>query len=558
MLLRQLLYRRDIKILPVIASFWLRLQTMPNYEELIRILCERMLDPVYVKKMLDNPGNQDLTEPLKFLIDSRGQSTLTAFESVYGSLRVAGTEKILREKLWQNPVSTTERLWFRGLIFLETRFIDGELRDCFIIPDDLLDILKNMIPNKSLENKTENQLAVRPAIPSETAFLSNRDDNLIDNVCIASALFRDGRPLVFPGLEYPESYIRFMKMLIREAHFFDDISENNEKIRNFLIQNRAVSKIELIRYWRNSETYNEINETNEINVLSSPAFKKSDPRNKIINYLYEVYPDTWISINGFIEAIKKIQPDFLRGSFDEEHGLLTDADGNDLSGLGSWFQLEGAYINFLLQGPLRWLGIVQLAFEDKAMEKPSAFRISKEMLFFLIESEQETISEEIKIKPNLESAFPTISKDGAITNTAKVPRYFRYMALRYSDLEKIQKDTCIYRITPLSLANAEKSGLSKLSLLKLLQRFSNNKVPPSLKNMLSSNEGVSVPATIYSGIILTVPDKEVLDELMSVSRFDKWILQQINPTSVLIEKKGIPEIRRFLMEKEIFVDIQID
>ena len=145
MLLRQLLYRCNIKILPVIASFWLRLQTMPNYEELIRILCERMLDPVYVKKMLDNPDNQDLTEALKFLVDSRGQSTLTTFESVYGSLRVAGTEKILREKLWQNPVSTTERLWFRGLIFLETRFIDGQLRDCFIIPDDFLNILKNVM-----------------------------------------------------------------------------------------------------------------------------------------------------------------------------------------------------------------------------------------------------------------------------------------------------------------------------------------------------------------------------------------------------------------------------
>ena len=60
---------------------------------------------------------------------------------------------------------------------------------------------------------------------------------------------------------------------------------------------------------------------------------------------------------------------------------------------------------------------------------------------------------------------------------------------------------------------------------------------------------------IYSATILTVPDEAILTELLNTSRLEKWILQQINPTSILIDPKGIPEIRRFLMERELFVDV---
>ena len=117
-------------------------------------------------------------------------------------------------------------------------------------------------------------------------------------------------------------------------------------------------------------------------------------------------------------------------------------------------------------------------------------------------------------------------------------------------------DICTFRMTAASLAAAEKAGISRESFLNLLRRFSKGTLPPTLERMLSSQEKVMLPATIYNAVILTVPKQEIMEELMDTPRLEKWIRQQINQNSLMIDPKGIDEIRRFLMEKEIFVDIQ--
>ena len=201
------------------------------------------------------------------------------------------------------------------------------------------------------------------------------------------------------------------------------------------------------------------------------------------------------------------------------------------------------------------MGLVQCAYTDKTHKELSAFRISQDIRFYLAESATPETAGAILSKPNLEQARPTISGDGEIACSTKVPRYFRYMAARYAEIEKVGRDRALFRITPASLSDAERAGLNRASLLSLLKRFSGDKVPPSLERMLSSPENASKTAMIYSATILTVPDEAILTELLDTSRLEKWILQQINPTSILIDPKGIPEIRRFLMERELFVDV---
>ena len=153
--------------------------------------------------------------------------------------------------------------------------------------------------------------------------------------------------------------------------------------------------------------------------------------------------------------------------------------------------------------------------------------------------------------------MPVISGDGLISSNANVPRYFRYMAMRYCDIESFKSGMTNMRITPSSLEFAKKNGLDVGAFLSLIKRFSKNKIPPALEKMLSSSDSFSLPATIYSATILTIPNDKVLEELLNSSRLEKWIMQQINSTSILIDSKGINDIRRFLMEREIFVDIQI-
>ena len=557
MLLRQMLYRCEPAFLNIIASYWLKLRSTPNYEELIRMLCARMGDPAVLRQKLNSPEGAELQPPLQFLIQNNGIVEAETFEEAFGPFRVAGTDKIIRGKMWQNPVSLTEKLRYRGLIFREIRPVGNELKDCYILPEDQLKLLSGIIPADKQTSAPAPTLTVRPAIPSETAFVSPPDNSLPDLFCLTLALRRDGRPLAYPGLDAPDAYSRFLEMLCTEGPFFGDQGDpDSEAIRSFLVQNRTAAKIQMIRIWLEAPGYDELSESPEISVLEAPVYSKPEPRKVILSLLKTLQPEGWFSVNGLLAAVKKADPQFLRRSFGENRGQLRDRDGNDLSGIGSWFQLEGAWLRFLLSGPLNWLGLIQCAYTDRERRELSAFRVTQDMNFYLSEAAQPETAESILSKPNLEQALPTISGDGELACSGKVPRYFRYMAARYAEPEKVNGDRVILRITPASLSRAEAAGLTRTSLLTLLRRFSKNKVPPSLERMLSAEGNASHTALIYSATILTVPDEEILAELLNTTRLEKWIFQQINPSSVLIDPKGITEIRRFLMEREMFVDVE--
>ena len=558
MLLRQMLYRTELRLLPVIASYWINIKTKPNYEELIRMLCVRMLDPDKQKIFFDSPSGKELVPAFSELLQRDGIETVERFEEAFGPLRFAGIDKILREKYWTAPVSITEKLWYRGLIFRENRIICSEPRECYIIPEDLRRVIQQFVTDANPVTNPHEDFTVRPAIPAETKSVNPLNNSIPDFATISAALLRDKRSLDFPGANLSEKYIKFIESTLHEAFSFESDTETEvNSIRNFLVQNRTSAKIQLIGFWRNNISYDELSECEKLNIVDLPDYDKKSPRETIIRFISELPSDVWWSINGFISSVKKTDPLFLRKNLQHNRSQILDIEGNDLSGIGSWYQLEGAYIRYLLLGPLQWLGLIQIAYTDKSHNEASAFRIDRDTAFFLSESIEEQVSGSIRSKPNLETAFPIISSDGAISCGTGVPRYFRYMAVRFCEIENIKGEILTLRITPASLARAESRGLSRSSFLNLLKRFTGNRIPKSLERMLDSSEIKALPATIYNATILTIPNETVFAELLNTPRFEKWILQQINLTSLVIDPKGIGEIRRFLMEHEIFVDIQV-
>ncbi len=560
MLLRQLLYRTETRLLPVIAGYWLHLPDKTNYEEIIRLLCEKMPDAGSLKKILAGPGGKELSAGLGRLAALDGMEPVDSFESEFGTMRVAGIDRILREKYWKDPVSVTEMLFYRGLIYRHNRFVSDTVTECYIIPDDLLKALRPLLPAEHSSGDTQTRtLIVRPAIPAETVSVLRSEENLPETFSLAAAMKRSGAPFRLPGTEITDEYAGFIGMLLSDSGMFPEAGEPDaEAIRRFLVSNRTAALLRLVKTWRESSSYDELRENKAgLIITEPPVYDKTKPREHIIRYLSLLEPDMWWSLSGFITALKNAEPSFLRRYITNERWIISDPDGNDLSGQGSWFQLEGAYIRFLLFGPLRWLGIIQTAYSDKEKNEPAAFRISRDGLFYLSESGNADIPKEIGDKPSLDTAAPNISADGAVICASGTSRYFLYMAARFMELEKFRDRTCSFRLTPNSLSDAEKNGLSRESLLSMLRRFSKNAIPPSLERLLSNSKGHGIPATIYNATILTIPDSGIIEDLISSSRLSKWVIQQINQNSLVIDPKGIADIRRFLMEKEVFVDIRI-
>ena len=560
MFLRQYLYRTEPRLLPVIAGWWIILPEKTNYEEIIRLLCKKMPDPIMVKKVLSGPYGKEMAAGLRRLAENDGRETADSFEEIYGSMRIAGVDKILREKYWKSPVSVTEALYYRGLIYRQNIFISDEVKECYIIPDDLLKTIRSQIRSEGSSAETDSKIfIVRPAVPSETTAVQPVDEALPEIISLAAAMKRSGKPFVLPGVDISEEYAGFIEMILEESGMFPAGGEaDSDIIRNFLIRNRTFTRLQIIRTWRKSSVYDELKEDKaDLKIAEAPVFDRRYPRNTILDLLTLLEPGKWWSLNGFTTAVKNEDSAFLRRHFSNEHWILYDNTGNDLSGRGSWFQLEGSFIRFMLFGPLQWLGIIQTAYADMEKKRPAAFRITDEGRFFLLESGGEELSEEIAEKPNLETAVPRINADGTVLCSRGTSRYFLYMAARFLEIERFNDSVCSFRLTPRSLSEAERNGLSPDSLLSMLRRFSKNAVPPSLERMLSNPKGHSLPATIYNAVILTIPEAKTVDEIVNNNRLSKWIIQQINQNSLEIDPKGIADFRRFLMEKEIYVDIRL-
>ena len=559
MLLRQLLYRTETRLLPVIAGFWLRLPDKTNYEEIIRLLCIRMLDNGILNRMISGASGKEITTGLSRLIGQNGTISADAFEEEFGTLRIAGIDKVLREKYWKNPISITEILYYRGLIFRAPCFIESTVKECYVIPDDLIKMLREMIQTDQISaGNTVPEIIVRPAIPSETVLASPVNDRLPETVTLCAAQKRSEKPFELPNTVITGEYESFVHMILQNSGMFPASgAPDSEAIRSFLISNRTSARLQLINTWRYSSSYDELEEDKtDLIIEEHPVYDPAQPRDRILKLLTLLEPDIWWSLNGFITAVKNADGTFLRKHFKNESWIIHDKDGNDLTGQGSWFQLEGAYIRFLLFGPLQWLGIIQCAYADKEKTEPAAFRITGNGLFYILESQSPELSEEISTKQNLETTVPRIAADGAVICSSGTSRYFLYMAARFMEIEKFTDTECAFRLTPDSLAEAEKNGLTRESLLSMLRRFSKNTVPPSLERMLSAPRSYSIPATIYNATILTVPDPNIVEDIINSPRLSKWVIQQINSNSLVIDSKGITDIRRFLMEKEIFVDIK--
>ena len=98
------------------------------------MLCDRMTDPAVLNNKLNDPNAKEFHQPLRLLLNNCNIEPAEDFESLFGGFRIAGMDKIFREKMWKQPISVTEKLWYHGLIFREIRVIDNEMKDCYILP----------------------------------------------------------------------------------------------------------------------------------------------------------------------------------------------------------------------------------------------------------------------------------------------------------------------------------------------------------------------------------------------------------------------------------------
>ena len=175
-----------------------------------------------------------------------------------------------------------------------------------------------------------------------------------------------------------------------------------------------------------------------------------------------------------------------------------------MQGFSHWDDVEGAYLRFVLLGPLFWMGVVETRRDDTP---------GSQIFFRLTELGQDLLHNAPPPAFPSELGKITIMKTTMLSVPAASPRWVRYMIARMCEWVGRQSDLYLYRITPEGLANARKQGLFPSHLLKLLQRFCSSPPRPSLTRSLQRWEEHGTEASVETAEVLRVGSPIMLSKL---------------------------------------------
>ena len=528
------LQKQDIGHFRIIAELWGLELDSSTKDEALDELSASLLDPNLLAELIDSlPPEAD--SAITALVNAGGRLPWVTFTRQHGNIREAGAGKRDREKLYQNPTSATEALFYRGLLgraFFET---EKGLQEFAYIPDDLLDLLKKNNENSALSvnSVVSPEPLGRPASPGERGQESLANDFILDDATTLLAALR-------LGMEPPESKMpnNVAQAFLQTAKIIDENgAPQPEAIKKFLEDSRGDALAMLADAWLESDIFNELRLMPGIVCEGEWKNQPIETREFLLELLDAIPEGKWWSINAFVRDVKSKYADFQRPAGDYDSWFIKRiADGQYLRGFAYWEQVDGAIIRFFITSVLHWLGQVDLSIAEGAAE-PTAFRFT---------STEHTQDESGKI---------TVSSNGEISIERNAPRVARYQISRFCEWLEEKNSAYQYQVTTNSLTKANEQGLKAEHLLALLVKYTDNKIPPPIVKALRRWEVNGTEARVETQTILRLSKPEVLEE-MRKSKAARFLGEALSPTAVIIKSGAIQKVMDALAELGLLTEIE--
>jgi hypothetical protein len=534
---------RDLGHLRIIAQQWgIELPDQDLHTAILH-LRNSLLEAGIVREMLSTL-EPDVKKALDDLCQHSGRLPWAQFSRIYGEVREIGPARRDRERLFEHPVSALEGLWYRGLVARAFFDTPAGPKEFAYIPEDLLALF---LP----ESRTSSPVMGRPASAADYAQVFAANDRLLDHACTYLAAIRVGidLPETFISLAGEELSPHFLRGLLIEAGLLDEGgTPRADVVRQFLEISRGAAFLKLFQGWKGS---NSINELRLLPQLAMEGKWENDPlrtRKIVLEWLTHISPGTWWNMGSFLAAVKQHSPDYQRPAGDYDTWFIKDlASGMFLRGFSHWDEVDGRLIRFLINGPLHWLGVVDLASPDTSHEL-TAFRLSR--------WSQALFNDKPPSGMPVEKETLAVRSDARIGTRRLVPRSARYQLARFCDWEKEDPDGYMYRITPGSLGRAKQQGLKVGQLVTLLNRYA-RAVPPSLVKALERWEKLGTETRLEKMVVLRLSSEEILPALRK-SRAGRFLGEPLGPTTIAIQPGAMDKVLAALAELGYLGEIRGD
>jgi hypothetical protein len=522
---------QDAGFLRIVAGFWGLEEISEEPENLLTNLIKAMISQNQFTEMLDLLPIQ-AKKAFHSLLSNNGKIPWVEFCRRYGELREMGQAKLEREKTYLSPVSTTEWLWYHGLIY-KAFFDEGiEPLEYAYVPEEFLAMRKLGTSHPIME------IYGKPTLDKEKEYILIANDHILDHTCTLLAALR-------MGLKLDEQCkfnlpINLLAELLKAAFILDHLRQpNTEQTRIYLEKKRSQAFLHLFTSWAESKNLNELWLISELKCEGKWKNNSLASRQAILKILREIPPGQWWDLEAFIADVHDHHPDFLRPSGDYDSWMFRNrSSGEYLRGFANWEKVEGRLIRAFLANWLHWLGVVDLASIENNGQI-TAFRLTEWSKYLFNH----------QLIPGLkeENEKITFRSNGNIFCPRYAPRAVRYQIARFCDWGEEKEDGFFYSLSPIALKRAEAQEIQISQLVTLLKKFAKLPIPPSILQSLQRWDQNHLQAQFNHGVILRVTESSILDKLEK-SRAKRFILERISPTLMLIKPGGENAVQQALVE----------
>ena len=548
--LAQSLQHCDLGFLRIVAGLWGIVLKSQELDSAINELAASLLDSELAPEVL-TALTPPVSSALAALTAAGGRIPWAAFARQFGQIREMGAAKRDREKPYMEPASTSEVLFYRGLLFRAFFSTEKGPQEFAYIPDDLLNLVRQW--EAKAEKVPESMIAAefaeppeplgRGATPGEKKHILPGTDRILDDATTLLAALRLGR-----GTEADPKLSAILRVagLISgpprtpaaktSAKAKPAAEFKADKVKAFLEAPRSAALKMLIDAWERSESFNELRLVPGLIFEGEWQNQPLVTREFLVDLLHGIPSSAWWSLNAFISGVKKAYPDFQRPAGDYDSWFIKrSADGAYLRGFAYWDQVDGALIRFFITDILYWLGLLELASADEG-GPVTAFHVL-----------------DAPVRKAEEGGKISVASNGGLSVPRSVPRAVRYQLSRFCEWDEEKPDGYRYHLTPQSLTRAREQGLKVDHLLALLARHVDAGIPPVLIKALKRWDSNGTEAVAEARVILKVSRPEVLDELRK-SKAARFLGEPLGPTSVVIKAGAQPKIMAALAEMGLLAE----
>lgn len=470
-----------------------------NREQAIELLAAQITEPTSTQMAFQEVTDfsAQAQDAIETLLKEDGEIIEAQFSRDYGSIRQMGPAKLERDTPWLYPESVSELLYYYGLLGRGITGSGSSAHTIVYLPSDIIPWLPQ--PKSGV---SEGGLPIQPIPPPHPSRTLMADDSFLDDIGTLLGFLRtdtlringqgpdaDDIDRLVPRLQFPfvDSHDLNMRLalllhLAKRMGWLHRGAGNvveltGERVRGFLNRTRSEQRYDLWRSWRSSPEWDDLRRTPGLECTDTGNWSNAprQTRDAVSELLAKLQPNMWYSFDDFQTVVKEAKPDFQRttGNYDTWYIRSTETQ-EFLKGFEHWDDVEGALLRFMINGPLHWLGAIDLA-------EPSA---GDDVHFALSQWGAHWLELDVPMPEEQPRRPLMVDDEFNILLTLGSPLSERYRVERFAQWQASYPQYT-YKITADSLTKAASAQINANQVLDFLKKRT-RQVPESVASALSN------------------------------------------------------------------------